>query len=330
MRSILSALRHCLQDLTIGPIGVGQPTLPSPTPTIYLFHLKSLKVDQVDFSFLKELLASVRMDSLRALGLHLGSPEGIPHELNLGWGGLTDVVLHDDFFPETLDNLMKSLRDVTRLKWLGNLKLAKASCNKYTHRLDFLNDVSICSNKPGCSFFIRSLQSTSVENLHLSHFPRRCEGHGFSAIKNLSIEHEISVDQFLATLRHFPTLLNADFEIGGSPATEQSGMQQKFASLVSLTLRRVSAPIWSLLMPIPLSELESLTIMFDLKINKHRFCLGLSECLQKEKLQLSNLCLVDANITVEELKSILEIVGPTLVDYQVRETRLRGDIQLLH
>lgn len=53
MRSVLFALRDCLQDLTIG---VGQPTSSLATATIDLPHLSSLKVDRVDFSFLKELL----------------------------------------------------------------------------------------------------------------------------------------------------------------------------------------------------------------------------------------------------------------------------------
>jgi hypothetical protein len=84
MQSILSALWHCLEDLTIGPIGVGQPTSPSATATIDLPHLTSLKVDRVDFSFLKGILAFVRMDSLKALDLLVGSLEVTPHELNLG------------------------------------------------------------------------------------------------------------------------------------------------------------------------------------------------------------------------------------------------------
>ena len=266
MRSILSALRHCLQDLTIGLIGVGQPTSPSATATIDLPHLTSLKVDGVDFSFLKELLASVRMDSLTALGLHVGSPEGMLHELNLGWNRLTDVVLHDDFSPETLDNLMSSLRDVTRLKWLGDLKLAEANHNNHTHHLDLLKDVSVWSNQAGCSFLVRSLQSDRLEKLHLSHFPHGFEGHGFSAVETLCIENEISAEQFLAALHHFPTLVNADFRIGCFTATEQSEwftMQQQMASLASLTLRGVSAPMRQLMMPIPLSILTSLAIMSD-------------------------------------------------------------------
>ena len=323
MRSVLSALGHCLQDLTIGAIGVGEPISPPATAPIDLSHLTSLKVDQVDFSFLKELLASVAMDSLRALDLRVRSSEGKLDELNLGWSRLKDVVLCDDFSPETLNKLMRSLRGVTRLKWSG--ELARADHNKYTYQLDSLTDVSVCSNEDGCSFFIRSLQSRFVETLHLSHFPQSCKGHDLSAVRNLSIEHDISADQFLATLHHFPTLVNADFKIGGSTATEQSEsftMQENIASLKSLTLRGVSAPIRQLLMPIPLFKLKSLAIIFDLKEAKHQFCLGLSDCLQKETIQLSNLCLVDANITGEELRSILEIVGPTLVGYQVRQTRL--------
>jgi hypothetical protein len=193
---------------------------------------------------------------------------------------------------------MRSLRDVTQLKWLGNL-LAKANGNQDRHQLKFLKEVSVCSNENGCSFFIRSLKSAGVETLHLSHLPRNFKGHGFSAVENLSIENEISADQFLTTLHHFPTLVNADIKIGDFTATEQSTwftIQKMNASLVSLTLRGVSVPIRPLLMPIPLSKLTSLAIMFDLKEPNHQFCLGLSNYLQKEKIQLSNLCLVDANI----------------------------------
>lgn len=183
------------------------------------------------------------MDSLRTLDLLVGSLAVMPHELNLGWTLLTDVILRGSFYPDVLDGVMDSLRDVTQLKWSGDLKLAEENHNKYRYQLNFLKYVSVCSNEDGCSFFIRSLDSECVETVHLSHFPRNCKGHGLSAVENLFIENEISPDQFLATIHHFPTLVNADFKIGGFTATEQSEwitMQQKIASL---TLRGVSASI---------------------------------------------------------------------------------------
>ncbi|EDR03999.1 uncharacterized protein LACBIDRAFT_306342 [Laccaria bicolor S238N-H82] len=329
MQSVLYALRNCLQDLTIGPIGVGQLTSPSATAAIDLRHLSSLKVNQVDFSCLKELLASVRMDSLTTLDLLVGSLEVVPHELNLGWSRLTDVILHDNFYPEVLDDVMGSLRDVTRLKWSG--ELAVANHKKYSYDLKSLQDLSVCSNEDGCTFFLKNIRSMIPQTLHLSHFSPFIRGrgsHGLLGVRNLSIEHKIDADQFLSVLHHFPALSTADFGISGTTMTEKSGwlaMQQQFAGLESLTLRSVSSPIRPLLMPISLSKLKSLVIIFDFKSEvKHQFCSGLADCLKKEeKLSLESICLVDAHITQRELRSVLEIASPTLLDYQIRQTRTR-------
>ena len=331
MQSVLYALRHCLQDLTIGPIGVGQLTSPSATATIDLPHLTSLKVNQVDFSYLKELLASVRMDSLTILDLFVGSLEVVPHELNLGWSRLTDVILHDNFYPEILDDVVASLHDVTRLKWLGKLVGGRKSSSDLSYHLASLQDLSVCSNEDGCAFFLGKIRSTTLQTLHLSHFSPSIRGHkqhGLLHVRNLYIEHKINADQFLSTLHHFPALESADFGISDTTMTEKSGwlaMQQQFAGLVSLTLRSVSSPIRPLLMPVSLSKLKSLVITFDFKAEaKHQFCSGLANCLQKEeKISLESICLVDAHITQGELRSILEIVGPTLLDYQIRQTPTR-------
>jgi hypothetical protein len=332
MQSVLSALRHCLQDLTIGPIGIGQPTWPSALATIDISHLAFLKLDRVDFSFLKELLAPVRMDNLRTLDLRVESLESMPDQLNIEWSRLTDLTLHDDFSLEVplevLNKVMGSLRDVTRLKWSG--KLARANHQKYSYDLKSLQDLSVCSNEDGCAFFLGNIHSITLQTLHLSYFSLGHHGDGFPRVKSLFIEDKIDANEFLAILNHFPTLLSADFGIGSTTVTEKSEwliMQQIFAQLNSLILRNVSAPIRPLLMSIPLSGLKSLEMTFDLKAdNKHQFCLGLADCLQTgDGVPLKTLRLVDANLTREELRSCLEIVGPTLVDYQVRQTRLEGD-----
>ncbi|EDR04003.1 uncharacterized protein LACBIDRAFT_306348 [Laccaria bicolor S238N-H82] len=331
MRSVLFALRDCLQDLTIGQIGTGESTWPSATPTIDMSHLASLKVDRVDFSFLKELLAYVRMDNLTALDLRVDSLESMPHELNVGWNRLEDLTLHNDFSPEVLNKVMDSLRDVNRLKWSG--KLARANHNKCSFKLESLQDLTVCSNEDGCAFFLGCIISSTLQTLHLSHFSLDHPRHGFLGVRNIFIENKIDANQFLAILTHFPTLLSADFGIGSTAPTENFEslcMQQEFAQLDSLTLRNVSAPIRPLLMSIPLFELTSLEMLFDLKADKkHQFCLGLADCLQTEEgVRLKTLRLVDANLTREELRSCLEIVGPTLVDYQVQRTSLEGDGQL--
>ena len=331
IRSVLFALRDCLQDLTIGQICIREPTWPFATPTIDISHLASLKVDRVDFSFLKELLAYVRMDNLRTLDLRVESLESMPHELNIRWSRLKDLTLHDDFSLEVLNTLMGSLCDVTRLKWSG--KLAGGNLQEYSYELKSLEDLSVRSNEDGCAFFLGTICSTTLQTLHLSHFSLGRQEHGLPGVRNLFIEDKVDANQFLAILNYFPTLLSADFGIGSTTATEKSEsftMQQKFARLNSLTLRNISAPIRPLLDSIPLSELKTLDMSFDSEAdNQHRFCLGLADCLQiGEGVPLETLRLVDANLTREELRSCLEIVRSTLVDYQVRRTRLEGDRQL--
>ena len=322
MRSVLFALRDCLRDLTISQIGIREPTWPFATPTIDISHLASLKVDRVDFSFLRELLAYVSMDNLTALDLRVDSLESMPHELNIEWSQLTDLTLHDDFSLEVLNTLMGSLCDVTRLKWSG--KLTEENHKKYSYNLKSLKDLSVFSNEDGCAFFLRNIRSETLQTLHLSHFSLGNHRHRLLGVRNLFIEDKIDADQFLAILNHFPTLFSADVGIGSTSVTEKSEwfMQQRFARLNSLTLRNVSAPIRPLLESIPLSDLRSLEMTFDPKTDsKHRHCLGLADCLRTEEgVPLKTLRLVDANLTWEELRSCLEIVGPDLVDYQVRRT----------
>ena len=330
MRSVLFALRDCLRDLTISQIGIREPTWPFATPTIDISHLASLKVDRVDFSFLRELLAYVSMDNLTALDLRVDSLESMPHELNIEWSQLTDLTLHDDFSLEVLNSLIGSLCDVARFKWSG--KLTEENHKKYSYNLESLKDLSVFSNEDGCAFFLRNIHSKTLQTLHLSHFSLGDHLHGLLGVRNLFIEDNIDANQFLAILNHFPTLFSADFGIGSTSVTEKSErfMQQRFARLNSLTLRNVSAPIRPLLMSIPLSRLTFLEMTFDLKAdNKHQFCLGLADCLQTEDgVPLETLRLVDANLTREGLGACLEILGPTLVDYQIRRTSLEGDRQL--